>query len=133
MCCDDLSLYKHINDSLCKNCSKLLHVCVKARLHRKLNALVGKKKRGCVTYHERLRKINSWEGIFSKRISHKSTFQLFTICCTVMCLQMAAKMGGDQMPNMNNSSPVLDPSLYGFGGQKRSLDNGGKSPVDTHT
>uniref|UniRef100_A0A8C4DMB1 K Homology domain-containing protein n=1 Tax=Dicentrarchus labrax TaxID=13489 RepID=A0A8C4DMB1_DICLA len=38
--------------------------------------------------------------------------------------QMAAKMGGDQMPNMNSSSPVLDPSLYGFGGQKRSLDNG---------
>ncbi|XP_070780322.1 far upstream element-binding protein 3 isoform X2 [Enoplosus armatus] len=38
---------------------------------------------------------------------------------------MAAKMGGDQMPNMNSSSPVLDPSLYGFGGQKRSLDNGG--------
>uniref|UniRef100_A0A671YPZ9 Far upstream element (FUSE) binding protein 3 n=1 Tax=Sparus aurata TaxID=8175 RepID=A0A671YPZ9_SPAAU len=41
--------------------------------------------------------------------------------------QMAAKMGGDQMPNMNSSSPVLDPSLYGFGGQKRSLDNGGKA------
>uniref|UniRef100_A0A3Q3FWT5 Far upstream element (FUSE) binding protein 3 n=1 Tax=Labrus bergylta TaxID=56723 RepID=A0A3Q3FWT5_9LABR len=38
--------------------------------------------------------------------------------------QMAAKMGGDQLPNMNSSSPVLDPSLYGFGGQKRSLDNG---------
>ncbi|XP_071322159.1 far upstream element-binding protein 3 isoform X1 [Trachinotus anak] len=38
--------------------------------------------------------------------------------------QMAAKMGGDQMPNMNSSSPVLDPTLYGFGGQKRSLDNG---------
>ncbi|XP_053699578.1 far upstream element-binding protein 3 isoform X2 [Synchiropus splendidus] len=38
--------------------------------------------------------------------------------------RMAAKMGGEQMPNMNNSSPVLDPSLYGFGGQKRSLDNG---------
>uniref|UniRef100_A0A3B4VNT9 Far upstream element (FUSE) binding protein 3 n=1 Tax=Seriola dumerili TaxID=41447 RepID=A0A3B4VNT9_SERDU len=37
---------------------------------------------------------------------------------------MAAKMGGDQMPNMNNSSAVIDPSLYGFGGQKRSLDNG---------
>uniref|UniRef100_A0A3Q2X7R0 Far upstream element (FUSE) binding protein 3 n=1 Tax=Haplochromis burtoni TaxID=8153 RepID=A0A3Q2X7R0_HAPBU len=35
-----------------------------------------------------------------------------------------AKMGGDQMPNMNSSSPVLDPSMYGFGGQKRSLDNG---------
>uniref|UniRef100_A0A3P8TBH6 Far upstream element (FUSE) binding protein 3 n=1 Tax=Amphiprion percula TaxID=161767 RepID=A0A3P8TBH6_AMPPE len=38
---------------------------------------------------------------------------------------MAAKMGGDQMPNLNSSSPVIDPSLYGFGGQKRSLDNGG--------
>ncbi|KAF7657087.1 hypothetical protein LDENG_00031770 [Lucifuga dentata] len=38
--------------------------------------------------------------------------------------QMAAKMGGDQMPNMNNSPPAIDPSLYGFGGQKRSLDNG---------
>uniref|UniRef100_A0A7N6ACQ4 K Homology domain-containing protein n=1 Tax=Anabas testudineus TaxID=64144 RepID=A0A7N6ACQ4_ANATE len=41
--------------------------------------------------------------------------------------QMAAKMGGDQMPNMNSSPPVIDPSLYGFGGQKRSLDNGGKA------
>ncbi|XP_047228800.1 far upstream element-binding protein 3 isoform X2 [Girardinichthys multiradiatus] len=38
--------------------------------------------------------------------------------------QMAAKMGGDQMPNMNSSCPVIDPSLYSFGGQKRSLDNG---------
>uniref|UniRef100_A0AAQ4RUF1 K Homology domain-containing protein n=1 Tax=Gasterosteus aculeatus aculeatus TaxID=481459 RepID=A0AAQ4RUF1_GASAC len=42
--------------------------------------------------------------------------------------QMAAKMGGDQMPNMNSSPPVIDHSLYGFGGQKRSLDNGGKKP-----
>ncbi|KAM4634739.1 far upstream element-binding protein 3 isoform 2-T2 [Polymixia lowei] len=39
--------------------------------------------------------------------------------------QMAAKIGGDQMPTINNSSPVIDPSLYGYGGQKRSLDNGG--------
>nr|XP_020456580.1 far upstream element-binding protein 3-like isoform X2 [Monopterus albus] len=39
--------------------------------------------------------------------------------------QMAAKMGGDQMPNMNSSPPVIDASLYGFGGQKRSLDSGG--------
>lgn len=43
---------------------------------------------------------------------------------------MAAKMGGDQ-PNMNSSSPVIDPSLYGFGGQKRSLDNGGKPSLHT--
>lgn len=45
------------------------------------------------------------------------------------CLQMAAKMGGDPMPNMNSSCPVIDPSLYGFGGQKRSLDNGGESII----
>ncbi|CAG5867506.1 far upstream element-binding protein 3 [Menidia menidia] len=38
--------------------------------------------------------------------------------------QMAAKMGGEQMPNMNSSSPVIDHSMYGFGGQKRSMDNG---------
>ncbi|XP_064210621.1 far upstream element-binding protein 3-like isoform X4 [Anguilla rostrata] len=39
--------------------------------------------------------------------------------------QMAAKMGGDQMAHLNNSSPMVDPSLYGYGGQKRSLDEGG--------
>uniref|UniRef100_A0A4W4GHQ9 K Homology domain-containing protein n=1 Tax=Electrophorus electricus TaxID=8005 RepID=A0A4W4GHQ9_ELEEL len=38
--------------------------------------------------------------------------------------QIAAKMGGDQMPHLNHSSPVVDPSLYGYGGQKRSLDEG---------
>uniref|UniRef100_A0A6Q2Z4N3 K Homology domain-containing protein n=1 Tax=Esox lucius TaxID=8010 RepID=A0A6Q2Z4N3_ESOLU len=40
--------------------------------------------------------------------------------------QIAAKMGSDQMTHMNNSSPVVDPSLYGYGSQKRSLDDGGK-------
>ncbi|XP_066568725.1 far upstream element-binding protein 3 isoform X1 [Amia ocellicauda] len=38
--------------------------------------------------------------------------------------QIAAKMGGDPMPHMNNSSPVVDPSIYGYGGQKRSLEEG---------
>ncbi|KAI1905042.1 hypothetical protein AGOR_G00011870 [Albula goreensis] len=38
--------------------------------------------------------------------------------------QIAAKMGGDQMSHLNNTSPVVDPSLYGYGGQKRSLDEG---------
>ncbi|GAA6073736.1 far upstream element-binding protein 3 isoform X1, partial [Tachysurus ichikawai] len=33
-------------------------------------------------------------------------------------------MGGDQMPHLNHSSPVVDPSIYGYGGQKRSLDEG---------
>lgn len=61
-----------------------------------------------------------------------ATSRLHSICLTVaLCLQMAAKMGGDQ-PNMNSSSPVIDPSLYGFGGQKRSLDNGGKPLLQTH-
>ena len=65
--------------------------------------------------------------MYVQREYHRiSTFHLYSICLTVVCLQMAAKMGGDQMPNMNSSSPVIDPSLYGFGGQKRSLDNGGK-------
>lgn len=30
------------------------------------------------------------------------------------------------MPHLNHSSPVVDPSIYGYGGQKRSLDEGGK-------
>ncbi|XP_061116011.1 far upstream element-binding protein 3-like isoform X3 [Conger conger] len=38
--------------------------------------------------------------------------------------QIAAKMGGDQMAHLNSSSPVVDPSLYGYGGPKRSLDEG---------
>ncbi|KAJ8286826.1 hypothetical protein GJAV_G00043740 [Gymnothorax javanicus] len=38
--------------------------------------------------------------------------------------QIAAKMGGDQLSHLNNTSPVVDPSLYGYGNQKRSLDEG---------
>ncbi|XP_056111082.1 far upstream element-binding protein 3 isoform X6 [Rhinichthys klamathensis goyatoka] len=34
------------------------------------------------------------------------------------------KMTGEQIPHLNNSSPVVDASLYGYGGQKRSLDEG---------
>uniref|UniRef100_A0A8B9HV29 Far upstream element (FUSE) binding protein 3 n=1 Tax=Astyanax mexicanus TaxID=7994 RepID=A0A8B9HV29_ASTMX len=40
--------------------------------------------------------------------------------------QIAAKIGGDQMTHLNHS-PVVDPSLYGYGGPKRSLDEGGKA------
>ncbi|CAL8406359.1 unnamed protein product, partial [Arctogadus glacialis] len=39
--------------------------------------------------------------------------------------QMAAKVGGDQKLSLINSSAVIDPSLYSYEGQKRSLDNGG--------
>uniref|UniRef100_A0A8C4DIS8 K Homology domain-containing protein n=1 Tax=Dicentrarchus labrax TaxID=13489 RepID=A0A8C4DIS8_DICLA len=62
--------------------------------------------------------------MFEENIITYPLFTFYSLCFTIVYLQMAAKMGGDQMPNMNSSSPVLDPSLYGFGGQKRSLDNG---------
>lgn len=65
-----------------------------------------------------------------QRISSPIRFSLLLNLCH--CLQMAAKMGGDQMPNMNSSSPVIDPSFYSFGGQKRSLDNGGESSVHAY-
>ncbi|TRY87933.1 hypothetical protein DNTS_005230 [Danionella cerebrum] len=35
-----------------------------------------------------------------------------------------AKMGAEQMPHLNNSSPVVDASLYAYGSQKRSLEEG---------
>ncbi|XP_028664377.2 far upstream element-binding protein 3 isoform X1 [Erpetoichthys calabaricus] len=38
--------------------------------------------------------------------------------------QIAAKMGGDTMAHLNNSPPVVDPTLYGYGGQKRNLEEG---------
>ncbi|XP_051552344.1 far upstream element-binding protein 3-like isoform X1 [Myxocyprinus asiaticus] len=34
------------------------------------------------------------------------------------------KIGGEPMTHLNNTSPVVDASLYGYGGQKRSLDEG---------
>lgn len=66
--------------------------------------------------------------IYEIRHQHR---ELRVVCdwLCLLCFQMAAKMG-DQ-PNMNSSSPVLDPSLYGFGGQKRSLDNGGQPSACT--
>ncbi|XP_005992186.1 far upstream element-binding protein 3 isoform X2 [Latimeria chalumnae] len=39
--------------------------------------------------------------------------------------QIAAKIGGDAVPHLNNSTPMVDPSIYGYGGQKRPLDDGG--------
>lgn len=54
-----------------------------------------------------------------------SAHLIFIPSALMLFLQMAAKMGGDQ-PNMNSSASGIEPSLYGFGGQKRSLDNGGK-------
>ncbi|KAG7262055.1 hypothetical protein CRUP_036064 [Coryphaenoides rupestris] len=38
--------------------------------------------------------------------------------------QMATKVGGGPKLSLINSSAVIDPSLYSFDGQKRSLDNG---------
>uniref|UniRef100_A0A6Q2ZM01 K Homology domain-containing protein n=1 Tax=Esox lucius TaxID=8010 RepID=A0A6Q2ZM01_ESOLU len=35
--------------------------------------------------------------------------------------QMAVKMGSDQMSHLNSSPPGVDPSMYGYGGQKRPV------------
>ncbi|XP_042767978.1 far upstream element-binding protein 3 isoform X2 [Panthera leo] len=37
--------------------------------------------------------------------------------------QIAAKI--DSIPHLNNSTPLVDPSVYGYGVQKRPLDDGG--------
>ncbi|XP_025743949.1 far upstream element-binding protein 3 isoform X2 [Callorhinus ursinus] len=37
--------------------------------------------------------------------------------------QIAAKI--DSVPHLNNSTPLVDPSVYGYGAQKRPLDDGG--------
>ncbi|XP_045081756.1 far upstream element-binding protein 3 isoform X2 [Coregonus clupeaformis] len=39
--------------------------------------------------------------------------------------QMAGTMGNEQIPHLNNSPPIVDPSMYGYGGQKRSVEDGG--------
>uniref|UniRef100_A0ABI8APX5 Uncharacterized protein n=1 Tax=Felis catus TaxID=9685 RepID=A0ABI8APX5_FELCA len=36
--------------------------------------------------------------------------------------QIAAKI--DSIPHLNNSTPLVDPSVYGYGVQKRPLDDG---------
>uniref|UniRef100_A0A8D2N8I3 Far upstream element binding protein 3 n=1 Tax=Zonotrichia albicollis TaxID=44394 RepID=A0A8D2N8I3_ZONAL len=43
--------------------------------------------------------------------------------------QIAAKIG--DIPHLNNSTTLVDPSVYGYGVQKRPLDDGGKLPVFT--
>uniref|UniRef100_A0A6Q2Z232 K Homology domain-containing protein n=1 Tax=Esox lucius TaxID=8010 RepID=A0A6Q2Z232_ESOLU len=45
--------------------------------------------------------------------------------------QMAVKMGSDQMSHLNSSPPGVDPSMYGYGGQKRPVEDGGKLAVMT--
>uniref|UniRef100_G1SQI0 Far upstream element binding protein 3 n=1 Tax=Oryctolagus cuniculus TaxID=9986 RepID=G1SQI0_RABIT len=38
--------------------------------------------------------------------------------------QIAAKI--DSIPHLNNSTPLVDPSVYGYGVQKKPVDDGGK-------
>jgi len=45
---------------------------------------------------------------------------------------MATKVGGGPKLSLINPSAVIDPSLYSYDGQKRSLDNGGKHPAQPH-
>uniref|UniRef100_A0A8D2NDJ7 Far upstream element binding protein 3 n=1 Tax=Zonotrichia albicollis TaxID=44394 RepID=A0A8D2NDJ7_ZONAL len=44
---------------------------------------------------------------------------------------IAAKIG--DIPHLNNSTTLVDPSVYGYGVQKRPLDDGGKLPVFTQS
>uniref|UniRef100_A0A8D2N957 Far upstream element binding protein 3 n=1 Tax=Zonotrichia albicollis TaxID=44394 RepID=A0A8D2N957_ZONAL len=46
-------------------------------------------------------------------------------------LGIAAKIG--DIPHLNNSTTLVDPSVYGYGVQKRPLDDGGKLPVFTQS
>ncbi|CAB1320244.1 unnamed protein product, partial [Coregonus sp. 'balchen'] len=43
--------------------------------------------------------------------------------------QMAGTMGNEQIPHLNNSPPIVDPSMYGYGGQKRSVEDGESGSV----
>uniref|UniRef100_A0A8C7QIF0 K Homology domain-containing protein n=1 Tax=Oncorhynchus mykiss TaxID=8022 RepID=A0A8C7QIF0_ONCMY len=40
--------------------------------------------------------------------------------------QMAGKMRNEQISHLNSSPPIVDPSMYGYGDQKRSVEDGGK-------
>ncbi|XP_036836223.1 far upstream element-binding protein 3 isoform X3 [Oncorhynchus mykiss] len=39
--------------------------------------------------------------------------------------QMAGKMRNEQISHLNSSPPIVDPSMYGYGDQKRSVEDGG--------
>uniref|UniRef100_A0A8C7QKD5 K Homology domain-containing protein n=1 Tax=Oncorhynchus mykiss TaxID=8022 RepID=A0A8C7QKD5_ONCMY len=41
--------------------------------------------------------------------------------------QMAGKMRNEQISHLNSSPPIVDPSMYGYGDQKRSVEDGGKA------
>uniref|UniRef100_A0A8C9MP37 Far upstream element binding protein 3 n=1 Tax=Serinus canaria TaxID=9135 RepID=A0A8C9MP37_SERCA len=67
---------------------------------------------------------------------HRVHFQLYweKQCLVVVAdnvfipfLQIAAKIG--DIPHLNNSTTLVDPSVYGYGVQKRPLDDGGKLAV----
>uniref|UniRef100_A0A8C7CL95 K Homology domain-containing protein n=1 Tax=Oncorhynchus kisutch TaxID=8019 RepID=A0A8C7CL95_ONCKI len=41
--------------------------------------------------------------------------------------QMAGKMRNEQISHLNSSPPIVDPSMYGYVDQKRSVEDGGKA------
>lgn len=52
------------------------------------------------------------------------TANALTVFFSSVFLQIAAKIG--DIPHLNNSTTLVDPSVYGYGVQKRPLDDGGK-------
>uniref|UniRef100_A0A8C7CLD6 K Homology domain-containing protein n=1 Tax=Oncorhynchus kisutch TaxID=8019 RepID=A0A8C7CLD6_ONCKI len=43
-----------------------------------------------------------------------------------LTFQMAGKMRNEQISHLNSSPPIVDPSMYGYVDQKRSVEDGGK-------
>uniref|UniRef100_A0A8C7CS16 K Homology domain-containing protein n=1 Tax=Oncorhynchus kisutch TaxID=8019 RepID=A0A8C7CS16_ONCKI len=46
--------------------------------------------------------------------------------------QMAGKMRNEQISHLNSSPPIVDPSMYGYVDQKRSVEDGGKLVAISH-
>uniref|UniRef100_A0A8B9ETB9 Uncharacterized protein n=1 Tax=Anser cygnoides TaxID=8845 RepID=A0A8B9ETB9_ANSCY len=52
------------------------------------------------------------------------------VCLAPKAAVIAAKIG--DIPHLNNSTTLVDPSVYGYGVQKRPLDDGGKQALVSH-
>uniref|UniRef100_A0A8C7F2I1 K Homology domain-containing protein n=1 Tax=Oncorhynchus kisutch TaxID=8019 RepID=A0A8C7F2I1_ONCKI len=49
-----------------------------------------------------------------------------------LTFQMAGKMRNEQISHLNSSPPIVDPSMYGYVDQKRSVEDGGKLVAISH-
>uniref|UniRef100_A0A674D7J7 Far upstream element-binding protein 3-like n=1 Tax=Salmo trutta TaxID=8032 RepID=A0A674D7J7_SALTR len=65
-----------------------------------------------------------------------STLSFIPKICEVIIIfltfQMAGKIRNEQISHLNSSPPIVDPSMYGYGDQKRSVEDGGKLVAISH-